>query len=386
MGLGKTFVGSEKLWELNTPYNLVICQKSQINDWKHHFETHYDYKVFVYENQSLDKLPEDSILIVNYDKAWRRPSLQELQDFTLLLDESSLIKNDKAKRTKFILNLNPDNVILLSGTPTGGKYEELWSQLHLLGWDISKKTYLNQYMEWKYDKRIGHPKIVGYKNVERLKKKMHDYGARFMKTEEVFDLPEQNFVEVKCKSTPAYKEFERHHIITFEGNEYIGDSTSTKRLYVRQFAGHLNKNKLDRLKELLESTEDRILIFYNWNAEYEVLRKMCEGLNKPVSAIKGGLVDKKNYEEKDNAVTLIQYQAGSKGHNLQKSNKIIYFSPPDSVENWMQSLKRVHRIGQERPVFYYQLVTINSIEGKIYDALSRGVSYTDKLFEKDYGE
>ena len=143
MGLGKTFVGSEKLWELNTPYNLVICQKSQINDWKHHFETYYDYKVFIYENQSLDKLPEDSILIVNYDKAWRRPALQQLQDFTLLLDESSLIKNDKAKRTKFIINLNPDNVILLSGTPTGGKYEELWSQLHLLGWEDRKSTRLN---------------------------------------------------------------------------------------------------------------------------------------------------------------------------------------------------------------------------------------------------
>lgn len=55
-----------------------------------------------------------------------------------MLDESSMIKNEKSNRSKFILGLNAENVILLSGTPTGGKYEELWSQLHLLGWNISK--------------------------------------------------------------------------------------------------------------------------------------------------------------------------------------------------------------------------------------------------------
>ena len=55
MGLGKTFIGSEKMWELNTPYNLVICQKSKIDDWKEHFEEFYpEYKVIVFDKQSLE--------------------------------------------------------------------------------------------------------------------------------------------------------------------------------------------------------------------------------------------------------------------------------------------------------------------------------------------
>jgi SNF2 family DNA or RNA helicase len=65
-----------------------------------------------------------------------------------MLDESSLIQNEQAKRSKFILKLKANNVILLSGTPTGGKYENLWSQIQLLGWNISKKMFYNHYVNY----------------------------------------------------------------------------------------------------------------------------------------------------------------------------------------------------------------------------------------------
>lgn len=170
MGLGKTFVGSEKMWELNTPYNLVICQKSKIDDWAEHFKEFYDYQVIIYDKQPIEKIPEDSVLIINYERVWRRPELLKLRNFSMMLDESSKIKNEKSKQSKFIINLAAENVILLSGTPTGGKYEELWSQLHLLGWKISKKLFMKQFVEQEWDELNQQYKIVGYKNVDRLKK------------------------------------------------------------------------------------------------------------------------------------------------------------------------------------------------------------------------
>lgn len=381
-GPGKTFIGSQKLWELNTPYNLVVCQKSQIIDWYRHFKNHYDYQVIVYDKPS--KIPPESVVIINYDKLWRRPELSKLRDFTLLLDESSLIQNEKSKRTKFILGLRPDNVILLSGTPTGGKYERLWSQMRLLGWNISKSQFMKQYVEFKPNEFWGGVTILGYRNVDELKLKMKEYGAVFMKTEEVFDLPEQNYIPMECKTTSYYEKFAKNRIVTIDGERLVGDTSATHRMYLRQLAGIRNKHKLDRVEELLESTEDRLLIFYNFNVEYDELLKLVKKHKKPVSVIRGGTVDKTAYETESNSVTLIQYQAGSKGHNLQLANKIIYFSPPDSVENWMQSLKRVHRIGQERPVFYYQMITSGSIDEKIYRALRNGVDYTDELFKKEF--
>ncbi|TXO04679.1 ATP-dependent helicase, partial [Staphylococcus aureus] len=90
MGLGKTFVGSEKLWELNTPYNLVVCQKSKITDWYQHFKDYYsdDYEIIIFDKQRIENIKPNSILIINYEKAIARPELKKLKKFTLLLDES----------------------------------------------------------------------------------------------------------------------------------------------------------------------------------------------------------------------------------------------------------------------------------------------------------
>ena len=153
MGLGKTFVGSEKLKQLSENINLIICQKSKIKDWIDHLRKHYQYGVFDLTNkkqfEEFKCTIGNVIGVINYELAWRRKQLLQLENFTLMLDESSLIQNDTAKQTKFILKLKPANVILLSGTPTSGKYENLWTQAHLLGWNISKRTYENQYINYE---------------------------------------------------------------------------------------------------------------------------------------------------------------------------------------------------------------------------------------------
>ncbi|PHB54546.1 helicase SNF2 [Bacillus wiedmannii] len=380
MGLGKTFVGSEKMWELNTPYNLLICQKSKIDDWKEHFEQHYDYEVIVFDKQRMEDIPEESILIVNYERAWRRDELSKLNNFTLMLDESSKIKNEKSKQTKFILKLNAENIILLSGTPTGGKYEELWSQLHLLGWKITQKLFLKQFVVQEWDDRNSKYKITGYKNVDRLKAKLKQYGAVFMKTEEVFDLPETTDVKVKIPGTKLYKEFKKHHIVEIGEELLLGDTPAAKKLYLRQLAGSYNENKLQYVKDLVESTNDRIIIFYNFKKEYEALVELIE---KPISTVNGSLKDLTAYEKFENSVTLIQYQAGAMGLNLQKANKIVYFTLTDKSELFEQSKKRTHRIGQERPCFYYYLLTDGSIEWRMLDVLKERKDYTDALFEKE---
>ena len=380
MGLGKTYVGSEKMWELNTPYNLLICQKSKINDWAAHFKEFYDYNVVIYDKQPIEKIPAESVLIINYERAWRRPQLLKLKNFTLMLDESSQIKNEGSKQSSFILSLKPAGVILLSGTPTGGKYEELWSQLYLLGWRIKKDLYLRQYVKYEWDELNQRNKIVGYKNVDRLKKKLREHGAVFMKTDEVFDLPKVNHNVVKIPSTKEYMEMAKHSIVEVDDKMLVGDMVSTKRLFLRQLAGQFNPHKLAYVKDLIESTNDRIIIFYNFKLEYEAIKKLTD---KPISTVNGDLKDLSAYEDHENRVTLIQYQAGAMGVNLQKANKIVYFTLTDKSELFEQSKKRIHRIGQERPCFYYYLLTAGSIEWRMKEVLEERKDYTDALFEEE---
>lgn len=392
MGLGKTFTGAEKLIQLGAKVNLVICQKSKIEDWVEHFSSNYN-EVTLYnltDKMQLDYflqgigLHDTKVAIINYELAFRRPELLKLKDFTLLLDESSMIQNEQAKRTKFIMKLNFKNLILLSGTPTSGKYERLWSQLHLLGWNISKDLYWRQYVDTETLDNQGFPiKIIkGYKNVDRLKEKMRSYGCRFLKTDEVFDLPGQVWNEVKVDQSKEYKEFRKNRIVTVNDTELVGDTTLTNLLYQRMLCGSYNSSKLEALKDLLESTEDRVIVFYNFNEEARLITEICEELDKPYSVVNGNGKDLKNYDNFNNSVTLIQYQAGSMGLNLQKANKIVYFTPTLSSELFEQSKKRIHRIGQERTCFYYKLVVKNSVEEKIYENLDMRRDYTNYLFEE----
>jgi SNF2 family DNA or RNA helicase len=277
---------------------------------------------------------------------------------------------------------------LLSGTPTSGKYEKLWSQLHLLGWKISKDLFWKQYVDFHYDVTSGFPiKIIdGYKNVERLKSKMREFGCRFLKTEDVFDLPMQNFNNIYVDTSKEYKKFKKSRIVTIDDKELVGDTTLTKMLYERMLCGQYNNDKLEALRDLLESSEDRMIIFYNFNEELLHIKSICEELDKPISIVNGQTKDLSNYEECSDSVTLIQYQAGAMGLNLQKANKIIYFTPTLNSELFEQSKKRIHRIGQDKPCFYYQLICRNSIEEKIYSTLKMRKNFTDHLFEEAENE
>ena len=400
MGLGKTFVGSEKMRLLGNKVNLVVCQKSKVQDWLEHFRDQYDdiavmdmTKPKAVENWFLHGGiflgDEMQVMVINYDLIWRRPLLQNLQNFTLMLDESSLIQNPSAKRTKFIMKLHPENVILLSGTPTGGKYERLWTQMHLLGWKISKKLYDQTYVIWDYIEnwqtgyRIPIPK--GYKNVDRLKEKMREHGCVFMKTEECFDLPDQQDIVVKVDSSADYRKFMKHRYLQMsDGTELIGDTTLTARLYARQLCGQYSKAKLAAVQELIESTDDRLIIFYNFTAEMRMLRKLCG--ERPVSIVNGSTKDLSAYEEHSDSITLIQYQAGAHGLNLQKCRRIIYYTLPESSEYFEQSRKRIHRIGQEQKCFYYLPICKGSIDEKILKALRMRRDYTDQLFRQDYND
>lgn len=404
MGAGKTYVGSEKMADLDARVNLVVCQKSKVQDWVDHFRTYYpQYHTFDATSKKKDEKRSyeygfwlnyrngrrvvPSIIVINYDLVWRRKELLELRDFTLILDESSLIQNHGTKRTRYILRMAPRNVILLSGTPTSGRYERLWTQLHLLGWPISRKLYEQTYVIWDYIEnwQTGYriPVVKGYKNVDRLKQKMKEYGCIFMKTEEFgIDLPMQQDIRIRVNSSSDYKKFMKTRVITMEDRELVGDTSLTARLYARMLCGHYNKEKVAAVEDLINSTEDRLVIFYNFNAELEILKEICAG--RPVSVVNGQEKDLRAYEENDDSITLIQYQAGAYGLNLQKCQRVIYFTLPESSELFEQSRKRIHRIGQEKPCFYYLPICRGSVEERILATLKLRKDYNDRLFKMDF--
>lgn len=404
MGLGKTFVGAEKMWQLNKAVNVIVCQKSKIDDWIAHFETYYsgDYEVYNLTKKSssiafreqIEQIKvygeqmKDVVGIINYDLLFRRDWFKSLEHFTLMLDESSVIRNENTKRSRFILKMKPDHVILLSGTPTSGKYEKLWSQCKLLGWNISKKAFWKSYIEteWIEEDTFKREVVTGYKNTEHLKRKLRGYGAVFMKTDEVIELPEQVEQKIKVDPTKEYKHFMKSGYLRVSDEvELVGDNPLTKMLYARQLCGQYHKAKLQAFRDLVESTEERLIVFYNFTQEYLAMVQIIEDLNRPQSLVNGRFKQVLNYEQCENSITFIQYQAGAMGGNYQKANKVIYFTLPlgqGSCDLWEQSKKRIHRIGQNKTCFYYYLLVKGSIEERNLAALKTGKELTDELFKE----
>lgn len=401
MGLGKTFVGAEKMYLLNNSVNLVICQKSKIDDWVQHFKDYYpsdrvmnltkkseaiNFRTLV-DTEELYKMDIQIVGVINYDLTFRRDWLLKISEFTMMLDESSLITNETAKRSKFILKMKPESVILLSGTPTAGKYERLWSQVQLLGWNITKKAFYNSYVvtEWvENGDGFKREVITGYKHTEHLKKKLASYGCIFMKTSEVLELPEQTEQKIFFKSTKEYRYFIKNSYLMFDDVELVGDNSLTKMLYARQLCGQWHKEKLEGLRDLVESTQDRLIVFYNFTAELDVMQRVLNDLNRPYSVVNGQKKDLTAYENANDSITFIQYQAGAMGGNYQKANKIIYYTLPlgkGSCDLWEQSKKRIHRIGQAKPCFYYYLLVKGTVEERNLAALKEGKELTDELFK-----
>ena len=316
MGLGKTYTGAEKMHQLGGRVNLVICQKSKFDDWFNHFEDNYyssgaDENIIVpfdltdpdgMEMFFMNAKMCDSaniVGIINYDLIFRRPELLKIKFDTVMLDESSMIQNETAKRTKTILKLKTDNVILLSGTPTGGKYEKLYSQLKLLGWNISKTQYWSEFVETRQIDMGGFkiPVVTGYKNIGRLKRKMRSYGCNFLKTDEVFDLPAQTFTDIKINTSKEYRKFRKDKIVEIPFGGYgdkqgfVGDTTLTQMLYERQLCGAYNAEKLVAFADILDSTNDRLIVFYNFNDELCRLTDICKDTKRPVSVVCGAIKD-----------------------------------------------------------------------------------------------
>lgn len=396
MGLGKTYTGAEKMSRLGHGLNLVVCQANKVGDWLDHFrKVHPDFAVYNLRNtiKSGCKVTEEFLSrkskrvgVVNYETLIYRPAIVNASFGCVMFDESSMLQNPGSRRTKAAMRLaeNASSLILLSGTPTDGKYERLWTQLSMLGWNISERTFWNHYVDYKVDRSQGFPirTVEGYKNEERLASKMAGLGCDFLKTEDVLDLPEQRFIAVRVRRTREYARFAEDKVLEAFGTTFVGDTTFGEISCSRRLASAYSKRKLEAFREIAESTGDRLVVFYNFNEELTALEEVLEDLGRPFSTLNGESKDLAEFRENEDGIALVQYQSGAMGVNMQEAQYCVYFSPPLASSLYEQSKKRIHRVGQTKPCTYYNLISTGTVEEAIYGNLAMRLDYTEQMFER----
>lgn len=299
---------------------------------------------------------------------------------------------------------NIRHVYLGTGTPFTVGYVDLYQQLNILGHDWDYDSFFEEYcVEDKSAKQynIFAREIKEYKNVDQLLDIVEQY-AFFARTENYYPfLPERRTTILWAKKDKSYDLMSwdndnNPHYRVFDN--YICDTPSLFKLRLRQLASGFMGNadesnfystwKLEKLTEILEDSEDNYVLFYNYTPELFMIMSVAEDLGYKYDIYNGSVKDLTYfYDEKIKTKKLIlaNIASGSTGLNLQTYKNAIFYSLPDVWAEFEQGVGRIERTGQKSPyVDVYVIMTLDTVEGRIWDSLMKGKDYTDKMFERDY--
>jgi SNF2 family DNA or RNA helicase len=296
------------------------------------------------------------------------------------------------------------HVYIGTGTPFTVGYVDLFQQLKILGHKWTYDGFFKSYcVEDITVKRfnIFAQGIKEYKNVDQLLDLVEQY-AFFARTENYYPfLPDRRMTALWVKQDEAYRKMSFDHLDNpdyrvFDG--FICDTPAIFKLRLRQLASGFMGNaeesnyystlKTDKLQEILEDSEDNYVIFYNYTPELFMIMSAAEEAGYVYDVYTGAHKDLKYFN--DTTITskkliIANIQSGSTGLNLQSYKNAVFYSLPDVWSDFEQGVGRIERIGQKSPfVDVYILMTIDTVETRIWDSLMKGKDYTDKMFERDY--
>lgn len=335
---------------------------------------------------------------INYNK------LHEFRSYfdAIVFDEIHLAKNHMSLTFRICKELSKTMELRygLTGTPVNRDPLSLWSQFYLidrgetLGQNISlyrdayfkaRKSYWHEGIEYTFNKQYEAELNL------RLSNKSLRYSEK-----EALDLPEITFIKLPI-------------LLSKDQNEYyellkndVGTTMPTVQnsfIKLRQISsGFLNIDgndvqfddnpKLEELLSLIESSpeESKIVVFLDFIKSGDIVCRALEKNKIKFERLYGGTKDKidtKNrfLNDKKCKVFVANIRSGGTSLNLQVANYVVFYELPYSNIDYMQALKRVHRIGQDKKVFVYSLVVKNSIEEKIEKYLKEGKDIFKAIIE-----
>lgn len=418
VGCGKSITSlalyEQKLVQKKCNKLIIVCLCAKINEWKCDCEKWFPFsKVIVLDNKKKSK--EDflygnfDIAIINFEKTWRYEDLRLINNkFCIIIDESHKIKESTTKVGKFmqqISYLTPYKYIL-TATPMGNGYIDLYNQLYflgLLGGTLTrfKENYCNEQLVY-YPGMKPFKKIVGYHHTEELDLLINKYARYYERKIDDELIPSEIVIPFeldkqynKIAKTRVYEDISLDKVTskrlglkslcsgTIMGNALVDPNGDLHREY------QLNTYKLDWVKSFLEDFNERVVIFYMFDHQRNQLHDMITKMKRPVARYCAEFKEEDIFNENDNAVVLVQYKSGSTGIDwLKQSYVCIFYSLPDSYIEFYQAKGRINRVGQTKKPLYYLLVSkgSNSVDEMNYKALKNRQDFNDQWFTENFKE
>jgi len=308
----------------------------------------------------------------------------------IILDEAQHIKNPDTQNAQAAMGLKARHRLVLTGTPLENSVRDLWSIMNFV-----MPGYLGSRADFK--ERYEQPIVQGEAGAvkSRLGKRIRPFLLRRTKREVYKELPEKLEQVVYCTMTAQQTEV--YEKLLRESRRQITELTGVKDrnkgrmlmltalLRLRQACCDLRllgmpelkqeeaSAKLELLDELLREAIDgghRVLIFSQFVTMLQLMKTALDAEEIPYCYLDGQTKERMRVvdrfqDDPQVPVFLISLKAGGVGLNLTGADTVVHFDPWWNPAVEAQATDRAHRIGQEKVVTAYKLITRGTVEEKI---------------------
>lgn len=423
MGTGKTRVAIDVAQDRPDVHKvLIVCPKAVIPVWRVNLEKfgnwsrlqNRDYLCWDVQTGTIKSKSEQLArwmdehrftsklyVVVNYDIVWRYPLGDVLlkAGFDLVvLDESHRAKSAGSKVSKFLAMLGKrvKYRMCLSGTPMANSPLDVYGQYRFLDPTVFGTNYSRFLQEYAL---MGGPEmrfVVGFKNQQRLKDKfnslaysckMEDVAARIKLPERLPPMCTPVFLPEKDRR--LMKTLSKEFVAECTGGNIVVDSVLTKMLRLQQIAAgfcmvnedvlgspvekQMNTAKADVLVDLLQDIppSSSVVVFCVFRHDLDTVAECGARAKRNTFELSGRTNSLEDWKQCPGAVLAVQIQAGAEGVDMTKADQAVYFSLPHSMALYNQSMARLYRPGQTKPVCFNHLIASGTIDEAMYNSLLR---------------
>ncbi len=401
MGLGKTIqaIGVAELLarEAGIHKVLVVCPASVKSQWRneiHRFAAREVQLVTGSADERAARYGGDSFFTVcNYEQVLRDILPIERARWDLIvLDEGQRIKNWESKTSNVVKRLKSAFALVLSGTPLENRLDDLYSVVQFI--DDRRLApafrFFNRHRVVDEDGRV-----IGYKNLDQLRSNLKPILLRRTRASVLQQLPPRTTEIVRIQ--PTDEQLELH-----ASNSRIASMIAQKPYITEMDLLRLRKallmcrlaanstylvdkqepsysSKLEHLKGLLadlfEEEDRKAVLFSEWTTMLDLIEPLVRSRIQYVrldgsvpQAKRQQLVNR--FQDDEHCKLFLTTNAGSTGLNLQAANTVINVDLPWNPAVLEQRISRAHRMGQQRPVQVFVLVTESTIEENLLQTLT----------------
>ena len=386
---------------------LICCPKSVLGVWKREFSKHcpvpHEVLSLGYWGASEHKAKEIrkfmarrdhskiSVVLVNYELIWRehvKKALCEIHWNCVVADESQRIKTHNSNATKAIVKIaeKADFRVALSGTPMQIGPMDLFGQFLFLDPGVFGTSFHRFRTRYAKSGHFGAGHIVGYQNQDELASRMK--LLTFHADRSVLDLPEVQHITIPVTlgtdTRKLYDQLQEEMLAQVAEGVVSVQNALTKTLRLRQICGGFvqtddgelavaGSEKKDALVDLLEGMDAPCVVFCEFRHDLEQIAAAAKEAGRTYGELSGQRKDLTEHAQMPEGIDVmgVQVRSGGVGVDLTRAPFAVYWNHPWSPGIYDQSVARVHRPGQDKPVTYYHLNAENTIDETVWRALEK---------------